>query len=89
MSTRQGAAKPRYVAGALLPPMTIGESLALVAWVVAVQVVGVRLGLGAATWAVLAVADVVVWCAFVPRGGEVARRRTAIATGAADELWVP
>jgi hypothetical protein len=89
MSTSEAVARPRYVAGTLLPPMTIGEVLAFAACLLAVQVVGLRLDLGAVAWGAMAAADVLVWFAFVPRAREAARRRTAIATGAADELWLP
>jgi hypothetical protein len=82
--------KPRYVSTSLrLPPMTIGEVLALVAWVLAVQVVGLRVGHGPLTWAALALADVIVWFLFVPRSVEVTRRRSAIRSGAAAEIWLP
>ena len=75
--------------GALLPPMTIGEMLAYSAWVVAVQLILVRLGLGELMWPALVVANALVWFVFIPRRSEVARRRTAIATGAAVTLWIP
>ncbi|GAB2977723.1 hypothetical protein [Nocardioides montaniterrae] len=81
--------KPRYVSSSLLPPMTVPEVLALVMCLVAVQVVGVRVGLEALTWPVLAIADVAVWFALVPRRVEAGRRRSAIDSGAAAEVWLP
>lgn len=82
--------KPRYLASSfLLPPMTVGEVLAFGAWVLAVQVVGVRLGLGAALWPALAVADVGVWFLLVPGRREASRRRVAISTGEASEVRLP
>lgn len=82
--------KPRYLASSfLLPPMTVGEVLAFGAWVLAVQVIGVRLGLGAALWPVLAVSDAGVWFLLVPRTGEASRRRMAISSGEASEVRLP
>ncbi|GAB4003701.1 hypothetical protein [Nocardioides ultimimeridianus] len=82
--------RPRYIASSiLLPPMTVGEVLAFGAWVLAVQIIGPRLGLGPVLWPVLAVADVAVWFLLVPRRAEAARRRTAIAAGHAREVWLP
>src|SRR5436309_2887117 len=72
--------RPRYLTSSvLLPPMTLGEVLAFAAWVLAVQIIAPRLGLGPALWPTLAVADVAVWFLLVPRRAEATRRRTAIA----------